>query len=137
MKPHLIALISGFLFGLGLAVSQMVNPEKVLSFLDITGNWDPSLALVLGSSVIVTFIGFRLVLKRTQPFFSDVFHLPKKVDFDKDLISGSIVFGIGWGIAGYCPGPSLAALALGAWEPVIFVIALIAGSLTHKILPNK
>lgn len=136
MKKNVLALLSGVLFGLGLAVSQMINPDKVLAFLDIAGDWDPSLALVLAASVLVTWLGFKLVLTRTQPVFEETFFLPTKKDLDAYLLMGSALFGVGWGIAGYCPGPAIAAITIGTWEPFIFVLSMLAGSFVCKFLPS-
>jgi hypothetical protein len=132
MNVNLMALVSGVLFGLGLGVSQMIDRDRVLNFLDITGVWDPTLLLVLGGAVAVTMVAFRFILRRPHPFFTDKFQLPTKKDIDLPLVLGSAIFGIGWGIAGYCPGPGITALVLGIWNPVLFVVALLAGSLTYK-----
>lgn len=123
----MVALTAGLIFGLGLAISEMVNPEKVLSFLDFTGAWDPSLAFVLGGAVMVAFIAFRLILKRDAPVFAGKFSLPNKTHIDGGLVVGAILFGIGWGLVGLCPGPAIAALAYGMEESVWFVAALLAG----------
>ena len=133
MKKHISAMFCGLLFGLGLAVSQMINPEKVLAFLDIAGNWDPSLVLVLASAVFITLVGFYWVLRQPHPFFEDKFYLPTRKDIDLPLILGAAVFGVGWGIAGYCPGPAIASLTImGNPEPLIFVISILAGSYLYK-----
>ena len=132
MKQKLIALLSGLLFGFGLSLSQMIDRDRVLGFLDITGNWDSTLLFVLGGAVGVTMITFRFVLRLPQPIFSSKFYLPTRKDIDLPLILGAGIFGIGWGIAGYCPGPSITALVLGIWNPVLFVIAFIVGSLTYQ-----
>ena len=132
MKQKLIALLSGLLFGFGLSLSQMIDRDRVLGFLDITGNWDSTLLFVLGGAVGVTMITFRFVLRLPQPIFSSKFYLPTRKDIDLPLILGAAIFGIGWGIAGYCPGPSITALVLGIWNPVLFVIAFIVGSLTYQ-----
>lgn len=132
MKQNLIALFAGLLFGLGLAISQMVDPTRVLGFLDVAGTWDPTLLFVLGGAVGVTVISFRFILRQPTPFFASKFSLPTKTDIDRPLIVGSALFGIGWGIAGYCPGPGITALVLGSWNPVLFVISLTAGSLLCK-----
>ncbi len=121
------ALVGGLIFGLGLAISQMVNPEKVLGFLDFTGSWDPILAFVLGGALVVSFIAFRLVLKRDTPVFANRFSLPDKTDIDGGLIVGAVLFGIGWGLIGLCPGPAIASLAYGMEESLWFVGALLAG----------
>ncbi|MCU0515506.1 MAG: YeeE/YedE family protein [Oscillatoria sp. Prado101] len=132
MKQNLVALISGVLFGLGLGFSQMIDRERVLGFLDVTGAWDPTLLFVLGGAVGVTVIAFRFVLRLPHPFYAEKFELPARKTIDRKLILGAVIFGAGWGIAGYCPGPALTALVLGIWNPVLFVIAMIAGSLTYK-----
>ncbi len=115
------ALISGLLFGLGLAVSQMVNPAKVLGFLDVAGGWDPSLALVLAAAAGVTLIGYRLALARPKPVFAPNFTLPERTKIDARLIIGAALFGIGWGLAGLCPGPGLASLVFGQFESLFFL----------------
>lgn len=132
MKINLTALFAGLLFGLGLGFSQMIDRDRVLGFLDVTGVWDPTLLFVLGGAVAVTVIAFRFVLRCPHPVLTDKFYLPTKKDIDLPLIVGSAIFGVGWGIAGYCPGPAITALVLGIWNPVLFIVALIAGSLTYK-----
>ncbi len=132
MKQKLIALLSGLLFGLGLSLSQMIDRDRVLGFLDVSGDWDPTLLFVLGGAVGVTVIAFRLVLRLPQPIFADKFYLPTRKDIDLPLILGAAIFGIGWGIAGYCPGPGITALVLGIPNPVVFVIAFILGSLAYQ-----
>jgi len=102
MRLPVSTFIAGLLFGGGLTVSQMVNPEKVISFLDITGNWDPSLAFVMGGALLVTLIGYKFVLKRSGPLFDDKFRLPTRKDIDAPLLIGAALFGIGWGLAGLC-----------------------------------
>ncbi|GET37811.1 DUF6691 family protein [Microseira wollei] len=137
MKDNLIALLAGLLFGLGLGLSQMIDRDRVLGFLDVTGVWDPTLLFVLGGAVGVTIIAFRFVLRRSHPIWADKFYLPTKKDIDLPLVIGAAIFGVGWGIAGYCPGPGITALVLGMWNPVLFVLALIAGSLTYKSLSQR
>lgn len=131
MKQSLVALISGVLFGLGLGLSQMIDRERVLGFLDVTGVWDSTLLFVLGGAVAVTVTAFRFVLRLPHPLYGDKFYLPTKKDIDWPLVVGAAIFGVGWGIAGYCPGPALTALVLGIWNPVLFVVAMIVGSLTY------
>lgn len=119
---------TGLIFGIGISISGMANPAKVINFFDIAGAWDPSLMFVMGGALITTFIGYRLVLPRpTGPLFESKFQLPTATDLDARLIGGSAVFGIGWGIAGFCPGGALPALGTGRSEVFIFVAALIAG----------
>lgn len=132
MNRVLISLVSGFLFGIGLALSQMINPNKVLNFLDVTGNWDPSLALVMGGALSVTFVAFYFISKRAAPIFENKFRLPTRTDIDKPLILGSVLFGIGWGMAGYCPGPAVASLGIGLFDVVILVVAMIAGTIAQR-----
>lgn len=117
----------GLVFGGGLTLSGMVNPAKVLNFLDIFGQWDPSLLLVMASAVAVTFVGFRLVLRRAGPMFDDSFQVPTRVDIDKRLIAGAVLFGIGWGLVGFCPGPALTALVIGGEPVVYFVLSMLVG----------
>jgi uncharacterized membrane protein YedE/YeeE len=132
MKENFLALLAGLLFGLGLGLSQMIDRDRVLGFLDVSGVWDPTLLFVLGGAVTVTVIAFRFVLRRPYPIFANQFYLPMKKDIDKLLVIGAAIFGVGWGIAGYCPGPGITALVLGVWNPVLFVVALVVGSLTYR-----
>lgn len=131
----LSALVSGAVFGLGLSISQMIDPVKVLDFLDVLGNWDPSLALVMAGAVIVSGGGVMLASKRTNPLFDVSFYLPNRKDIDRRLICGAILFGIGWGMTGLCPGPALANLFLGTWQAVVFVGSMVAGMVLFKVLP--
>jgi uncharacterized protein len=121
------AFLAGLLFGGGLTISQMVNPTKVTDFLDFFGRWDPSLAFVMASALVVTFASFRIILRRPHPLFAPEFRVPSAWRIDSRLIGGSAVFGIGWGLAGYCPGPAVASLAYGRWQSAIFVTAMIVG----------
>ncbi len=132
MKQALVALFAGIVFGIGLALSQMINPNKVLSFLDVTGNWDPSLALVMGGALLVTIIAFNFISKRNRPLFDDKFRLPTRTDIDSPLIIGAILFGLGWGIAGFCPGPALASLGINFLDSFIFIVSMLAGSWLQK-----
>ena len=127
IKQAIAALIAGIVFGLGLAVSQMIDPAKVLGFLDIAGRWDPSLALVMAGALTVTFIGYRLTRDHAAPILAPRFELPTKRDLDRRLIGGAVLFGIGWGLAGYCPGPAIASLAFGLQDTLIFVAAMVLG----------
>lgn len=117
----------GLIFGTGILISGMANPAKVLNFFDLFGAWDPSLAFVMGGALVVTFIGYRLVLKQPSPLADSIFHLPTKSDIDARLIAGSATFGVGWGIAGFCPGGALPALGTGNGSVMIFVAALVVG----------
>ncbi|ANX04972.1 YeeE/YedE family protein [Immundisolibacter cernigliae] len=133
MRRVLAAVLCGVLFGVGLALAQMIDPNKVLAFLDLAGTWDPSLILVMGGGAGVTALLFPWVLRRSRPRLDSQFHLPAKRRVDGQLLSGAALFGIGWGLAGYCPGPALVALTLGTAEPWLFVAAMIAGSLACKV----
>jgi uncharacterized membrane protein YedE/YeeE len=117
----------GVLFGLGLLVSGMSNPEKILAFLDLGGAWDPSLIFVMGGAVLVGLLAFYLAKKRTQSFFGDALQIPTRRDIDQRLVIGSVLFGLGWGIAGFCPGPALVALGSGHTKALIFVLAMLVG----------
>lgn len=132
MKQKLIALLSGLLFGFGLSLSQMIDRDRVLGFLDVSGEWDLTLLFVLGGAVGVTIIAFRFVLRLERPILGEKFYLPTRKDIDFPLILGTAIFGIGWGIAGYCPGPGITALVLGIANPVLFIIAFIFGSLAYQ-----
>lgn len=130
MKNHfglLSQYLIGVLFGWGLIISGMSNPQKILGFLDLAGSWDPSLMFVMAGAVLVGLAGFYVASKRTEAFFSGVLHIPKRRDITKPLIIGSLIFGAGWGIAGFCPGPALVALGAGHVKALVFVIAMLLG----------
>jgi uncharacterized membrane protein YedE/YeeE len=110
------ALITGLVFGMGIAISGMMDPAKVLNFFDLAGAWDPSLALVMGGALVVTFVGYRIAWKRNAPLFGGRFQVPTGSQIDMKLVGGSALFGIGWGIAGFCPGAAIPALGTGRWE---------------------
>lgn len=134
------ASIAGLLFGLGLTLSRMIDPAKVLGFLDVAGRWDLSLALVMAGAAGTAAVGFRFVLGRRAPLFAEAFTLPTARRVDRRLLGGAAVFGVGWGLAGLCPGPALADLGLVAWPVFIFVAAMLAGmalfELTGRARPN-
>jgi uncharacterized membrane protein YedE/YeeE len=123
----LSAFIVGLVFGAGIAISGMINPAKVLNFFDIAGTWDPSLIFVMGGALVTTFVGYRVVLRRDAPVIEERFQLPTARDIDARLVGGSAVFGVGWGIAGFCPGAAVPALGSGKAEVAGFVVALLAG----------
>ena len=131
MRQTIWAILAGLLFGAGLAVSQMANPAKVLAFLDVgaipSGGWDPSLALVMAGALAVSFVGFRIARARARPLAAERFEWPTRTDIDTRLVAGSAIFGIGWGLVGYCPGPAIASLAWGRTETIVFALAMIAG----------
>ena len=127
------SLAAGLIFGVGLALSQMINPERVLAFLDIAGRWDPTLALVLAGALIVAVPGFQLTLEWPMPLLADRFELPtKRSRFDARLIGGSVLFGIGWGLVGFCPGPAFASLAYGLGDSLLFVLAMVVGAMLYR-----
>jgi uncharacterized membrane protein YedE/YeeE len=129
------AFASGLLFGLGLIVSQMVNPAKVLGFLDIFGNWDPSLALVMGGAVAVSALGTLIAKRRGVPVLAPRLEIPTRRDLDLRLIGGAALFGIGWGLVGLCPGPALVGLTFGPWQVFVFVAAMIVGMAVFRLVP--
>lgn len=127
MQRTILAGVVGLIFGTGIALSGMANPAKVLNFFDIAGTWDPSLAFVMGGALLVTAIGYRLVLRREKPVCETKFHVPTNRKLDLPLIAGSAVFGIGWGISGFCPGGAIPALGLGEASAWAFVGAMLVG----------
>ena len=130
MKKHIDTLSSflvGLIFGIGLILAGMTNPAKVIGFLDITGTWDPSLAFVMGGAILVAIVAFRFAKKRTANFLGGAMRMPTSDMIDKRLVIGSLLFGAGWGMAGFCPGPALTSIGTGNPKAVIFVIAMIAG----------
>jgi uncharacterized membrane protein YedE/YeeE len=135
MPLILSAFASGLLFGLGLIVSQMVNPAKVLGFLDVFGNWDPSLALVMGGAVAVSALGSLVARRRGVPVLAPRLEIPTRSDLDWPLIGGAALFGIGWGLVGLCPGPALTALTFGPPSVFVFVAAMIAGMALFRLAP--
>ena len=127
----LAAFAAGLVFGAGLILSGMTDPAKVIGFLDIAGNWDPSLAFVMGGAILIGFFAFRLAARRTRSFLSGAMHLPQRRDIDARLVAGSVVFGVGWGIAGFCPGPALVSFASGVAPAAVFVAAMLFGMALH------
>ena len=134
MLKALISLLSGLVFGTGLIISGMSNPAKVLNFLDLFGTWDPSLAFVMGGAVSITFIGYRFVLKRASPLLHHTFHVPTRKDVDGGLITGAAIFGVGWGLGGFCPGPAFTALPLGSVGITAFFPAMVIGMMLAKFV---
>ena len=137
MKLLISTFIAGILFGVGLTGSEMVDPARVSGFLDIAGAWDPTLLLVMGGALAVTLPAFTLIQKRERPLFIDKFSLPTKNDLDWKLISGAVLFGIGWGISGFCPGPALSALVTGMPEVIYFVLAMASGQLLAMLFERR
>ncbi len=132
MGRMIVALPAGTLFGLGLAVSGMMNPAKVIGFLDFAGAWDPTLAFVLGGALLVTVPAFRLILGRSRPILAEGFALPTRSALDARLLGGAALFGVGWGLSGFCPGPAVTALASGLAPVFAFVAAMVAGMALYK-----
>lgn len=131
------ALLSGLLFGLGLMVSGLGNPAKVLAFLDIAGAWDPSLALVMGGAILVGLVAFRVAGRRARSLLDEPMRLPARRDIDRRLVLGSLGFGIGWGLAGFCPGPALMLLGAGEFKAVVFVLAMLAGMAVFELIEHR
>ena len=132
MKRNLASLLAGVVFGFGLALSGMTHPEKVLNFLDVAGTWDASLLFVLGGAVGVTLLTFRFVLKLKKPLLAERFFITRETHIDRPLVIGAILFGAGWGISGYCPGPAVALIAAPNWELLAFLPAAILGAVAEK-----
>lgn len=137
MRSILAALLCGLVFGAGIAVSGMANPAKVLNFFDIAGDWDPSLALVMAGALLVTAPGYALLRRRRQPLCGGRFHMPVNRRIDRPLVAGAAVFGIGWGIAGFCPGGVIPALGLGEGSAFVFTGAMLAGILAARTLRSR
>lgn len=132
---HIImALLVGLLFGIGLIISGMTDPSKVIGFLDLAGRWDPSLGFVMGGAILVGLVAFRFAAGRDKSLFGAVMRLPTATHIDRRLVLGGLAFGTGWGLAGYCPGPALASLAGGGSNPLIFAAAMIVGMLIFELL---
>ena len=134
MKGLLLAFASGIVFALGLGISGMTRPVKVIGFLDFAGNWDASLAFVMIGAIAVYFIAYRLASRRTAPLFAAKFSGPERKDIDLNLIVGAAIFGAGWGLGGFCPGPAITSLASGAIPVAVFVISMAAGIYLHSML---
>lgn len=129
---RVIAFLVGLLFGWGLLLSGMTDPGKVLGFLDLSGAWDPSLAFVMGGAIAVGFFAFALARRRTRTFLGGALHLPTATAIDRPLVVGSLLFGAGWGLTGFCPGPAIVSLASGQAKAAVFVVAMLAGMLVHE-----
>lgn len=138
MNRTLAALIAGLVFGLGIAISGMGNPAKVLNFFDPFGTWDPSLAFVMGGALVTATIGYRLIFaRRSAPVLDTTFHLPTATAIDARLIGGSALFGIGWGITGFCPGGAIPALGFAPWPTALFLAAMAAGMILARLRPAQ
>ena len=126
------AFAAGLIFGVGLIISGMTDPSTIIGFLDLAGAWDPSLAFVLGGAILVGFVAFRLARRRTASFLGGAMHIPNMRQIDRRLVLGSVTFGVGWGLAGYCPGPAVVAFGAGLDKAVVFVIAMVAGMALYE-----
>ncbi len=137
MKNNISALIVGFIFALGLGISGMTQPQKVFGFLDFFGHWDPSLMFVMAGAVLVHSILYQIIRKRKSPLFSTQWLVPQKSQITPSLVIGAVIFGFGWGLAGYCPGPGLTSLASFEFRPLLFVITMLLGMFIFKKLDQK
>jgi uncharacterized protein len=133
MRIPIASLITGTLFGAGLALSDMINPARVLAFLDLAGDWDPSLAFVMGGAIIPMVIAYVISRRMRTPLFDKSFFIPENRVLDSQLLTGAALFGIGWGLVGFCPGPAIAGLVMGAWQPWLFVAAMLGGMFIHRM----
>lgn len=133
----ILTFMSGLLFGLGVTISGMVNPMKVLNFMDIAGQFDPTLIFVMGAGLLVTVAGYRLVLRRGAPFFADRFHMPSLTRVDARLTGGAALFGLGWGLSGFCPGPAVASLVFGSAQSLVFVAAMATGMVLTRAIAGR
>lgn len=131
------SLLAGLVFGLGLILSGMANPAKVLGFLDLAGSWDPSLALVMVGAIAVGLVAFAVAKRRTRSFLGSALKLPAAQHIDRRLVGGSVLFGVGWGVAGFCPGPALAALGMGELKAAVFVGAMLLGMAIFELLERR
>lgn len=134
MQHRIVEFVVGLLFGIGLILSGMVDPGKVIGFLDLAGPWDPSLAFVMGGAILVGVFAFAVAQKRTTSFLGDVMRLPTASAIDRRLVVGGLLFGAGWGLAGFCPGPALVSLGAGQPKAAVFVIAMLAGMAVFELL---
>lgn len=137
MKNNIIAFIVGFIFAIGLCLAGMTQTQKIIGFLDVFGNWDPSLIFVMIGAIGIHFIAYRLIIKRSAPLFSNQWYIPNKKEITVRLVVGSLLFGIGWGLGGYCPGPAVVSLASLQLSPVIFVASMIGGMIIFRVLFRK
>jgi uncharacterized membrane protein YedE/YeeE len=134
MRQIVSAFAAGLIFGLGLIGSGMINPAKVLNFLDLFGQWDPSLALVMGGALAVGLVGHRFILKMDRPVLADAFHLPTRSDIDLRLVGGAVLFGVGWGLAGFCPGPAITGAGLGLAPVYVFLAAMLGAMALYRLV---
>lgn len=137
MTRLLPGIVVGLLFGAGLAVSDMVNPARVLAFLDVAGRWDPTLAYVMGGALVPSAVGYWIVRRMKRPLMEHEFRIPQNRVIEPQLLAGAAIFGIGWGLVGLCPGPAFAALGFPLWQPWVFVAAMLAGMIAHRLFQDR
>jgi uncharacterized membrane protein YedE/YeeE len=137
MRTSWVALAAGVVFGAGLALADMTNPAKVQNFLDVLGSWDPSLAFVMGTALVTSALGYRVARRRGAPLLAAAFMLPDRTDLDAKLVAGAALFGVGWGLGGFCPGPALAGVLQGVPQVFVFVAAMLLGMWLHDRLPAR
>jgi hypothetical protein len=137
MRNIVPGLVVGLIFGAGLALSDMVNPARVLSFLDVAGTWDPTLAFVMGAAILPSAVAYLIRRRMDRPLLESRFAIPESRTLDRPLLLGAALFGIGWGLVGFCPGPALAGLVLGAWQPWVFVAAMLVGMALHAFTLSR
>jgi hypothetical protein len=137
MRTSWVALAAGVVFGAGLALADMTNPAKVQNFLDVLGSWDPSLAFVMGTALVTSALGYRVARRRGAPLLAPAFNLPDRTDLDPRLVAGAALFGVGWGLGGFCPGPALAGVLQGVPQVYLFVAAMLTGMWLHDRLPAR
>jgi len=137
MAKSILALIAGLVFGLGLVISQMVNPSKVLAFLDILGDWDPSLAFVMGAALVITSVGFAVLKSQPKPVLAERFQFPGDRPIDAQLATGAVLFGVGWGLVGLCPGPAITALSVGGVQAAGFLAAMAGGMIAYELISSR
>ncbi|MDL2405895.1 YeeE/YedE family protein [Rhizobium calliandrae] len=133
----LVSILCGILFGVGLVVSDMVNPGRVLAFLDVSGAWDPTLAFVMGGALIPSSVAYAIRRRRIRPAFDTEFHVPASRTIDGRLVSGAVLFGLGWGLVGLCPGPAIASLVTGRWETIVFAVAMLVGMFAYHLVSSR
>ena len=137
LNRTLLAVACGVLFGVGLAISDMINPARVLAFLDVAGSWDPTLAFVIGGALIPSAAAYVIKNRMAAPVLEKRFHVPTNRTVDTPLVAGAVVFGLGWGLVGLCPGPAVAALVTLKWQAIVFVIAMIVGMAAYRFMPER
>lgn len=136
-RQRFFEFLAGLVFGLGLIVSGMNDPGKIQGFLDLAGAWDPSLLFVMGGAILIGLLAFAVARRRTTALFGGAMHLPTSREIDRPLVIGSLVFGMGWGLAGFCPGPALVSLGAGHWQALVFTLAMLAGMAVHDLRAQR